>query len=261
MPEHEHSAYDCPICKDQEWIIDPQNPWVATPCPCAKQKQLHRRIQNALIPEEFEEAHLDNYQVNSSIQRELFQTAKQFVENFSKISQGRQNSMGMVAEVGETQIKRIPDLKQRAKLIQKYNSYGLGKTHLQIAIAKELLQQGRAVLCISDVVFMHDLAQSKRYNDEGAVFYRLLGGVIEAEVLVWDDIGKSKYTEAKEELYYRIINERYRQRKPILFSSNEDELTLSERVGEAAFSRLYSMAKDYFVKVKGPDYRVEGTRT
>jgi DNA replication protein DnaC len=184
---------------------------------------------------------------------------KQFVENFSKISQGRQNSMGMVAEVGETQIKRIPDLKQRSALIQKYNSYGLGKTHLQIAIAKEFLQQGHAVLCISDVVFMHDLAQSKRYSDEGSAFYRLLNGVIEAEVLVWDDIGKSKYTEAKEELYYRIINERYRQRKPILFSSNEDELTLSERIGEAAFSRLYSMAKDYFVKVKGPDYRVEGT--
>lgn len=81
---------------------------------------------------------------------------------------------------------------------------------------------------------------------------------MEAEILVWDDIGKSKYSEAKEELYYRIINERYKKRRPILFSSNEDELTLSEKIGEAAYSRLYSMSKSFFAKVKGTDYRVSG---
>jgi hypothetical protein len=34
MPEHEQKAYDCSRCKDQEWIVDPHNPWVDTMCLC-----------------------------------------------------------------------------------------------------------------------------------------------------------------------------------------------------------------------------------
>lgn len=247
---NDRPTYDCSLCQDQEWIVDPENNWQAIPCSCMKQKRLQRRVKNALIPHEFEEARLNNYRVNSPM------IAKAYVLRFEEIKDQPQNSMGMIAEVGETQIKRVANLQERAELNSKYNSYGLGKTHLQIAIAKRLLDLGYAVLCISDVIFMHDFTQSKRFDDRGATFDRLFHSAIQAEVLVWDDIGKSKYSEAKEELYYRIINERYKKRRPILFSSNEDELTLSEKIGEAAYSRLYSMAKDYFAKVKGMDYRV-----
>lgn len=251
-------VYDCPICKDQEWIVNPEHNWQAIPCSCMKQKRLQRRVKNALIPHEFEGARFNNYKVESDVQRQLFQIAKSYVEKFEEIKDQPQNSMGMIAEVGKTQIKRLPNLQQRAELNSQYNSFGLGKTHLQIAVAKWLLKQGYAVLCISDVIFMHDFAQSKRFDDGGATFERLFHSAVEAEILVWDDIGKSKYSEAKEELYYRIINERYKKRRPILFSSNEDELTLSEKIGEAAYSRLYSMSKSFFAKVKGTDYRVSG---
>lgn len=252
----EKREVECTICNDQEWFVDANDNWKAKPCKCREKKMLARRIKNALIPEEFENARFDNYIINSAIQRTMYETAQKYLADFDKIVDSHVNSLGFIAEVGEQQIKRIPDLRQRAEAAREYNSFGLGKTHLQIAVAKELLHRGYAVLCISDATFMHDLAQSKRYGDENAEFNRLIGAAIDAPVLLWDDIGKSKYSETKEELYYRIINERYKARKPIIFSSNEDELTLSERIGDAAFSRLYGMSKNYFLKLKGPDFRM-----
>ena len=72
---------------------------------------------------------------------------------------------------------------------------------------------------------------------------------------MWDDLGKSKWSEVKENLYYQIIDYRYRHNLPILYSSNEDDETLGEKIGFAANSRLKGMSKDYMVAVEGEDYR------
>ena len=73
-------------------------------------------------------------------------------------------------------------------------------------------------------------------------------------MLVWDDLGKSKHTESREEMYYEIINERYKRKAPIIFSSNEDEYTLPEKLGLHA-DRLLGMANDYLIEVEGESYR------
>lgn len=214
-------------------------------------------MKGALIPDDFQDARLDNYQIHTEIQRKLFQMTQSYLKAFEKIKDSKVNSLGFIAEVGEKQIKRVPDPRKRAELGMKYNSYGLGKTHLQIAAAKELIRRGYAVLCISDTTFMDDVMNARMAGDGGVESEKLINAAIEAPILVWDDIGKSRYSEAKESVYYRIINERSRARRPILFSSNEDEITLSDHINGAAFSRLHGMAKDYFLKVKGDDFRME----
>ena len=214
-------------------------------------------MKNALIPEEFKDARFDNYKIHYEVQKVMYETTMSYLKAFPEIKDSQVNSFGIIAELGESYIRSQPP-HHRAELLDKYNSYGLGKTHLQMALAKELIKQGHAVLCISDATFMHDLANAKRIDDDGEEFNRLMGSVIQAPVLVWDDIGKSKYSETKEDLYYQIINERWKARRPIIFSSNEDANTLSDRIGPAAFSRLSGMAKDYLLIVKGPDYRLFG---
>lgn len=113
------------------------------------------------------------------------------------------------------------------------------------------------MLVISDVSFMDEMMNAKRLSDEGETFNSLLKGVMEADVLVWDDIGKSKPTEAKESLYYNIINERYKHQKPIVFSSNEDRGTLADRIGYAAASRLIGECGNYLLETKGEDWRLK----
>ena len=68
-------------------------------------------------------------------------------------------------------------------------------------------------------------------------------------------LGKSKHTESREEMYYEIINERYKRKAPIIFSSNEDEYTLPEKIGFAAADRLLGMANHYLIEVEGESYR------
>ena len=55
---------------------------------------------------------------------------------------------------------------------------------------------------------MDDLIASKMMNDDKKEFNRLLNHAKHVEVLIWDDLGKSKWSEAKENLYYQIIDYR-----------------------------------------------------
>lgn len=222
-----------------------------------------------MIPGAFENARFNTYQVTNATQKRMLNEMKQYLADFVRIEDTAANSFGFIAVFGEKRLREIRNPQQRAEMKHQHNNFGLGKTHLQIAAAKYLIKRGYTVLCISDVTFMEELGQARAVNDEGEEFNRLLWSVSNADVLVWDDIGKSKTTDFRQSMYYRIIDERYRARKPIIYSSNEDQETLSEKIGDAATSRLFGMSKretedgsekSYVFAVEGPDYRLTGGR-
>lgn len=211
-----------------------------------------------MIPEEFEEAELSTYRVNNQTQAGMLQAIREYLESFEIIKDTKHNSIGFMAAFGEQRLREIKDSTRRAKEKAMHNNFGLGKTHLQVAAAKELIKGGYAVLCLSDVSFMDELSKARVYDDEGETVNRLLSGAIQAPVLVWDDIGKAKPSDYRLDMYYQIINERYKAKRPILFSSNEDQETLTERIGDAAASRLLGMARGRVFQVEGRDYRLGG---
>jgi DNA replication protein DnaC len=251
--------YECEKCQDTEWVTfrDQDGYEYAKECDCKPLKVMRRRFKNALIPDEFKEARFDNYIRKTETQNILYNGMIEYLKNFETNKNSKKNSLGFIAIFGEQRIKEL-NFKERAEVKRKHNSFGLGKTHIQAAAAKWLIKNNHGVLMISDAVFMDDLIQAKMTKDEGTKLHKLLDSAINVPVLIWDDIGKSKWSEAKESLYYQIINERYRNHKPIIFSSNEDDETLSEKIGYAAASRLFGMAKENLYAVEGTDYRVEG---
>lgn len=70
-----------------------------------------------------------------------------------------------------------------------------------------------------------------------------------------DDIVKSKYSEFKENMYYKIINDRYSRNLPIWYTNNEGLDTLEDKIGFAAADQLFGMSKDYLYQVKGLSFR------
>ena len=72
-------------------------------------------------------------------------------------------------------------------------------------------------------------------------------------MLVWDDLGKSKHTESREEMYYEIINERYKRKAPIILVQMKMNIPYL-KIGFAA-DRLLGMANDYLIEVEGESYR------
>ncbi|KQC47076.1 DNA replication protein [Geobacillus sp. Sah69] len=254
--------YECSRCKDTEFLFyrDERGYEFARPCECRERKAWKRRFKQALIPDEFVHANFENFRRSAPYQQDMYDMALNYLQEFGTENGTKKLSdknFGFIAVLGEQRLRELP-AGQRAEMKQQHNNFGVGKTHLQIALAKRLIKDGFNVLVVSDVAFMDELIQAKTMNDEGETLNRLLYSAIHADVLVWDDIGKAKWSEAKEALYYQIINERYRKQKPIVFNSNEDRGTLSEKIGYAAASRLLGQCGPYLLEVEGEDFRLKG---
>ena len=282
--QDEHLTVDCNDCSDTGMLIEKKEVEYygkvikkdfGRPCHCVEKKSLKSRFKNALIPDEFKNARFDNYEVSDETTKTLFEGAQEYLKSFDSIMKNgnEHNSLGFIAVLGESRIRAMQgEARYTAK--EKHNNFGLGKTHLQIAAAKWILnnikirdeiapgqyskyERGCRVLCVSDITFMEELTSARMAGDGGETLNRIINDAIRVDVLVWDDLGKAKWSESKEGLYYRIINERYINKRPILFSSNEDEGTLSEKIGYAAASRLFGMCGDRLYAVEGNDYRLK----
>jgi DNA replication protein DnaC len=267
--------YDCPICKDtglvkikegaeiEKNVQYPNGEWKYTPvygdCRCVTKARMDRLFKESLIPDEFQEAQFINFRHDEPWQKDMYQAITDYLKDFESIKDGKSNSFGFIAVFGEQNIRNLSTLADKSQAKADHNNFGVGKTHLQVAAAKRLLKQGYSVLIVSDAVLMDELTQAKMMNDSGERLRQILNGAEQVDVLVWDDIGKAKPSEAKESLYYQIIDSRYRSRKPIIFSSNEDKATLAERIGYAAADRLINgMACDRCFDIEGPSQRGKG---
>jgi DNA replication protein DnaC len=261
-------VFECPTCKDTEFVFykNEQGYEFARPCICREKNAWKRRFKNALIPEEFTNANFENYKRTTKAQHDMYQLTRDYLKLFTIETQEDgtkkkiipSHNFGLIAVYGEQRLKEAP-ASERAKLKNQHNNFGIGKTHLQIAMAKRLIKDGFTVLVVSDVTFIEDLMQAKRLDDGSETYNSLLNNVLTADVLLWDDIGKVNYTEPRERMYYTIINERYRRQKPIIFNSNEDRGTLADKVGYAGASRLIGRAQDgdFLLEAEGEDWRLK----
>lgn len=271
------NLYDCKECKDTGFVIErvelPPLPGSNKPnyrdhgreCECQEKKLAEARIKNAMIPEEFKDCRFDNYERKTKTQQTMYDGMIEYLKNISENMGTSRNSLGFIAAYGESMIRSLPPL-ERNDFRQAHNSYGLGKSHLKMAAARYLVNNVKVtdkhnglsrhcrVLCISDLEWIEDLMHAKKENT--IEYQKMLDTAINwADVLVWDDLGKSKHTEARERLYYRIINDRYKLRKPIIFSSNEDADGIEDHIGFAAADRLFGMSRDHLYELEGDSYR------
>lgn len=262
----EESKYKCSICKDTELILfkNEQGYDFGKPCECRDRNSWKRRFKHSMIPDEFTGANFENYQRISPVLESMYQLTFDYMRNFKCMRNDDgsvekvipHQNFGLIAIFGEQRLKDLPAA-ERYETKEKYNNYGIGKTHLQIALAKRLIKDGFNILVVSDVTFMEDLMQAKMLKDDGETYNKMLHGALSADVLVWDDIGKVNWTEPRERMYYHIINERYRMKKPIVFNSNEDRGTLADKIGYAAASRLMGQAEEFLMEAEGQDWRLK----
>ncbi len=207
-----------------------------------------------MIDSQFIKASFGDYK-RQPYNEKMYRTVAEYAGNFEQIRVQRHNGIGLLAVVGEKKLNEILNSARKSEEKARHNSYGLGKTHLLSALAMHLIMQGKQVLMVNDSDIIAELRQSQ-FDEEG--MEKAIGLVENAEVLIWDDLGKAKTTDWVLNQYYRIINYRYRKQLPTCFSTNEDLDTLVDKVGDAAASRLYAMCKGRLVCVEGPDYRLLG---
>lgn len=101
---------------------------------------------------------------------------------------------------------------------------GLGKTHLSLSIANELLNKGFSVAYVSapDILFQLERAHfSYEYEKE----QDLLSTLSECDLLIIDDLGTEFATNYTTTLIYNIFNNRILRSKPVIINTN---LTIKE---------------------------------
>jgi len=125
---------------------------------------------------------------------------------------------------------------------------GCGKSHLLVAAAVELLARGRRPL----YAIAPELLRYVRSGIASGQMDTRIDQARDADVLLLDDLGAEKNTEWSDELFYRVLNERYRLKRPTVIASNllptEMPMRLASRMRDVALSRV--------VVMRGADYRL-----
>ncbi len=133
-----------------------------------------------------------------------------------------------------------------------YGNTGLGKTHLSLAIANEVLKKGYSVLYDSIINILRKI-ESEHFSYDH--LSDMLDLVMDTDLLILDDLGTEYETKFYSSTIYNIINTRLNRNKPTIISTNMSFPQLSKRYDERVTSRLSSMYT--CLEFKGNDVRLQ----
>lgn len=139
---------------------------------------------------------------------------------------------------------------------------GVGKTHLAVGTLSELTLK-KGIKCLFKDFFLL-LSELRQAYSEGRSENEVLAPLVEADVLLIDELGKGKSNEWELGILDQLISKRYNSTKKTLITTNyvardylkKNSLTteiLENRVGERISSRLHEMCDFYLIE--GRDYR------
>ena len=200
-------------------------------CECRKLKSQHGQFDSVRLPKRYDGFHFGNYKAQNPSQTIALKTAMNFTMEYPAVDRGLL-FMGNV---------------------------GVGKTHLAVSILKGLTERGFSCLFYEFGSLLKEIQDSYNANTQSSEL-GVLAPVLNAEVLVLDELGASKPTDWVRDTMAHVINTRYNEKKFTVFTTNyldirpnDREETLEDRIGVRVRSRLYEMCKT--VSMDGKDYR------
>ena len=137
---------------------------------------------------------------------------------------------------------------------------GIGKTHVAIAVLRSVMSRMPIRGLYRDTrALLRDIRST--YNPTlNSAEMDILRPVMEADLLVLDDLGAERLTDWVEETMNLIVNTRYNERRVTIFTSNHEDTpdetdmnSLYVRVGFRLHSRVTGMCD--FLEWEGPDFR------
>jgi DNA replication protein DnaC len=221
----------CPKCSGSGW--EPIEGGVRR-CECIEAARVTRLIEEARIPKRYEHCDLDSYLPNDDSQKKAKLYVQRFLEKYPQVDVG----------------------------LLFLGTCGVGKTHLAVALLKQVIIDKADGGLFYDFRDLLREIQASWNNVSQASELEVLRPVLEAKVLVLDELGANKPTEWVRDTIAHIINCRYNDKKLTIFTSNyldtplkQAEETLTDRIGTRLRSRLYEMCKE--VEIHGADFRQE----
>jgi len=126
--------------------------------------------------------------------------------------------------------------KTRCENLLMIGATGLGKTHLSLAIANEVISKGYEVI-YGSVQDLFRRAENEKFSREGTS-YETLETLLECDLLILDDLGSEFVTGFTSALLYNIINTRINTHKSTIISTNLPLKELNNQYADRVVSRL-----------------------
>lgn len=215
--------YNCGKCSDTGYI---NNKF----CDCMKQlcgelmaEKVNRNSRIVLTS--FDDFDLKYYSGNDlQTMRKILDFARNYAENFSLYSDN----------------------------IMMSGNTGLGKTHLSLAIADRVIRKDFAVIYDSSVNIFSKI-ERERYNHE--MPENTLDAVIDADLLIIDDLGTEPETKFCNSMMFNIIDTRINRHRPTIISTNLSISEIAARYSSRTCSRLSTMYTQ--LRFSGDDVRLQ----
>ncbi len=211
----------CELCDDTGWrSIDAAGVSQVTRCECWRQQATERALASARIQKRYLHCELSNFEQHYDSLRDAYRKAVRFVEQFPAVDKG-------LLLIGEN---------------------GVGKTHLAVAILKAIIREKHVQGYFYETGELLKLVRDTYASDTNEL--EVLRPVVEADLLVLDDLGVEKTSEWVQETLGHVVNLRYSERRPTVFTTNlmdsEDAThprSFLYRLGPRTRSRLFEMCE------------------
>ncbi len=223
----------CPRCGGSGWEPASADGAVRR-CRCQGTARIERLLAEARIPKRYEHCDLDSYKPNDESQKKAKIYVQRFLDKYPNIDIG----------------------------LLFLGTCGVGKTHLAVALLKQaIVEKGDPGLFYDFRDLLREIQASWNSISQSSEL-DVLRPVLEAKILVLDELGANKPTEWVRDTIMHIINCRYNDKRLTIFTSNYldhpvnlGEETLSSRIGVRLRSRLYEMCRE--IEIHGADFRQE----
>jgi DNA replication protein DnaC len=242
------SEASCPHCRGTGWRVTvASGQSQAVRCECQSSHRFEKLLEAAHIPRRYFHCTLDDYDPQYGGTAPLLVEARLIATRFA--DEYPANDGNGLLFIGPC---------------------GVGKTHLAVGIIRRLMEE-KGILCrfadcrdlLKDIQRTFDPANPA---SEASVVDPLL----DAEVLVLDDLGVGRATEWALEVLHYILNRRYAEKATTLLTTNledvdpkrtrladgteyEREKPLAQAIGTRLRSRLYEMCRP--IEMQGEDFR------
>ncbi len=224
----------CEFCDDTGWKpVDEDGVRRVVRCDCKRAEAGQMRLASANIPRRYQHCTIANFTAYNESLKKAAAMAERLAQDFPSVGRG-------LFFEGQP---------------------GVGKTHLAVAMLKQVIERTGARGIFYDTRDLLRLIRSTYDASTRTTELEILRPVMTADLLVLDDLGAEKPSEWVEETMNLIVNTRYNERRPTIFTTNyidvPDETamdSLKVRVGFRMHSRLHEMCE--FLEYDGGDYRM-----
>ncbi|MDD4844456.1 MAG: ATP-binding protein [Anaerotignum sp.] len=225
--------YACPKCQDTGYIGTEQ-------CLCLKRRLMDKLYDQSNVREMIRVENFDNF-------------------NFALYSATQSKEEGISPKANAEKLYRralafVEDFGNGANLLI-YGGTGLGKTFLCNCIAKDLLERGHTVLYLTAGQLFRRLEDQRfRKDDDEEKDKEWDQELLDAELLMIDDLGTEFSTIFTASELFRIINDRKLAKKAVVISTNLGPTQLMSQYSDRVTSRFLGEFEQ--MKFFGEDIRI-----